>query len=42
MRSITTSVADAEFFVLDVRWHRIPGATMLGAAQVQVWLKSNN
>ena len=32
------SAGDAEFFMLDSRWNRIPGITMLGAAQLQ-WLK---
>jgi alkaline phosphatase D len=32
------SVADVDFFMLDSRWGRIPGVTLLGAAQLQ-WLK---
>ncbi|GEM_PF-2997140 len=31
-------VGDTEFYMLDTRWNRNPGVTMLGAAQLQ-WLK---
>ena len=32
------SAGDTEFFMLDTRWNRDPGVTMLGATQLQ-WLK---
>src|SRR5262249_35201553 len=33
------SVADVDFFMLDSRWNRVVGSTMLGAVQLQ-WLKN--
>ena len=33
------SAADTDFFVLDTRFNRVPGATLLGATQLQ-WLKN--
>lgn len=33
------SVGDVDFFMLDTRWNRVPGLTLLGSVQLQ-WLKN--